>query len=216
MGRDDGRDAGSAASGSEFDRAISEAILHAIGGEGYRLASVGDLAAAAGLSQASFEERFGGKEGAFLAAYELVAEGLRESALAACRAAETKTWMQAFPRALQVVLDFVAAEPEIARSLIIEVRAAGEPAVALHERMVERLSRAVDSARRHPASRHSAPPSTAGLMIGAIEGALRSLLVSDDAAQAPQLIGDLTYLVVLSYFDEDTAFAAMEEARRDA
>jgi len=178
MGRDSGSDAGSAASGSEFDRAMSEAILRAVGSEGYRLTSIADLAAVAGLSQSTFEERFGSLEGAFLAAYESVAEQLRVTALAACRAAEADTWVQAFPQALRVLLEFVGAEPEIARSLIVEVRAAGEPAVAMHERMVERLARAMDSARRQSGSRHSAPPSTAGLMIGAIEGALRGILVN--------------------------------------
>jgi len=51
------------------------------------------------------------------------------------------------------------------------------------------------------------------MMIGAVENLVRGLLVSDEAAQAPDLLGDLTYLIVQSYFGDELAFAAMDVAR---
>lgn len=50
-------------------------------------------------------------------------------------------------------------------------------------------------------------------MIGAVENLLRGLLASGQADQAPDLLGDLTYLIVQSYFGEDAAFAAMDAAK---
>jgi hypothetical protein len=50
-------------------------------------------------------------------------------------------------------------------------------------------------------------------MIGAVENLLRGILVSGESERAPGLLGDLTYLIVQSYFGEDAAFAAMDAAK---
>ena len=52
-------------------------------------------------------------------------------------------------------------------------------------------------------------------MIGAVENLVRGLLVSGEANRAPSLLGDLTYLIVQSYFGDDDAFAAMDAAKAD-
>jgi hypothetical protein len=85
----------------------------------------------------------------------------------------------------------------------------------MQHQLLGRLTSALDGARRLPGSQHSAPPLTATLMIGAVENLVRGLLVSGEANRAPSLLGDLTYLIVQSYFGDDDAFAAMDAAKAD-
>lgn len=141
--------------------------------------------------------------------YREEAECLCAAILEVC--ASGSDWTEGLIAGLRTILNFVAEEPVKAQELLALGRNPGEGAVQLQ--MVERLTRALDGARRLPGSRHSAPPLTAALMIGAVENLVRGLLAAGESDRAPSLLGDLTYLIVLSYFGEDAAFAAMDKAK---
>jgi len=186
-------------------------MLASVGEIGYPGTRVEDVLRRSGAPRTRFYQLFSDKEECFLTAYEAVSEELTDELLATAKGAEE--CIDALRVALGQFLDFVAAKPAIAAALLVEARAAGEPVVAVQQKIMERLTRALEGARRQPNSIHTGPSSTAALMIGAIENMVRGLLVSGEAERAPALLGDLLYVLVLTYFGEDAAFAAMDAAK---
>ncbi len=111
---------------------ILRAFAAAAGEHGLARTTVGQIAAGASVSHATFYEHFENKEDALAAALDLSGAQLAAVALpAARRAAE---WPQAVRRALAAVCGFLAAEPAFARLRAIEAYAAGPAAVELRDR----------------------------------------------------------------------------------
>lgn len=211
MSRDDGGRASRSEPERGSERLICRTLLEVVGELGYGAARVEDLIARGACSRSGFYQYFADKRECFRVAYTQEVEALGAAMLGACES--NPDWTQGLIASLRTLLEFVAAHPSTALALLVEGRGSDEAVTTAQHQVVERLARALDGARRQPGSRHSAPPSTATLMIGAVENLLRGLLVSGKGDQAPTLLGDLTYLIVQSYFSEDVAFAAMDTAK---
>jgi AcrR family transcriptional regulator len=179
-----------------------EAMLEACGERGYRQVTVQDVIDGCGGHRVQFYRHFANKAECYAAAYESEIERLCGALLGAARAEED--WRAGLDAALGELARFAAERPALARGLLTEVQVAGGPALAKHEEVFERLSRAVDGARREGSSNHSAPPVTASFIIAAIESAVRRALLEGEpqrfAAAVPELVG----LAVVLYFGEGT------------
>lgn len=191
-----------------------EAVLRAVGRFGFENMSVQAVLDETGIARATFYRRFRNLDECFGAAYEWKIEQLCEEILRAGRGGAS--WAAGLRRALSVLLDFVAEHPHTANVLLIEGERTGSPTAAMQNSVLKRLARALESARRQPGSRHSAPPLTADLIVGAITNTLQGLLVKGEPDRAPKLLGELTYLVMLAFFDEETAFEEMDSADEEA
>lgn len=186
---------------SDRDADVLEAMLLTAGELGYAKATVREVAARARISQDRFHRRFGRKEACFARAYEEAAERLAGEVLAACRAAPG--WREGFRAGLATLLRSVAEQPLLSRALLIEVRAARGDAWLAHQRQVERLVAALDTARQAPGARATASPMTAGFVAGAIEESLCIEIAAGRAGEAERLLDDLTRLAFLQLFGED-------------
>jgi AcrR family transcriptional regulator len=188
------------------DRDVLEAMLLAAAERGYAKATVREVAERARITQDRFHRRFGGKEACFARAYEEAAERLATELLEACR--DASGWRDGFRAGLAALLRFVAEQPLLAKALLLEVRTARGEAWVAHQRQVERLTAALDSARQEPGARAGASPMTAGFMAGAIEEALCIEIAAGRAAEAERLLPDLTRLAFLQFFGEEGAAKA--------
>jgi AcrR family transcriptional regulator len=186
------------------ERGVREAMLLAVGALGYEGATVQEICERAGISRDQFHRRFGGKDECFAEAYEEAADQLCADVLAAGRKAAN--WRLGFRAALAELLRFVADQPLLAKTLLIEVRAARGRAWAKHQQVIERLVAAVDSARGAPGALPSTSSLTAGFMVGAIEESIVLEISASRAAEVGRLLPDLSHLVVLNYFGEDAAW----------
>jgi AcrR family transcriptional regulator len=185
------------------DQQILDAVLLAVGEQGYGQTCIRDVLTRAGVSRARFHRTFASMDDCFATAYEMEAERLCGAILAAGR--RRSSWCEGFGAALAELLDFVAAEPLRARALMLEALAARGRAWAKHEEVVERLTRALESARHETESRHRAPLLTGKLMVGAIESSVLGLIIAGEEARAPSLLPDLAHFVVRNYFGEEAA-----------
>lgn len=179
-------------------------MLLAVGALGYEATTVQEVAARSGISADQFHRRFGSKEECFGQAYEAAADRLCEELLEAGKRAAN--WRLGFRAALAELLRTVAEQPLLAKALLIEVRAARGRAWDAHQRVVERLMDAVDTARDDPEALPSASRMTAGFMVGAIEESIGLEIGAGRAAEIQRLLPDLSHLVVLNYFGEDEAW----------
>jgi AcrR family transcriptional regulator len=176
--------------------ATQRAILELSGEVGYRQVTVAALLERSGTNRSWFYKAYAGKPDCFAKAYAQCAGGLCEEVLDACR---TVGGGAAGVRAAMGVLsDFLATDPTLARGLFAEAQVAGGDAVAGRNKVFERLSRGIGSARRETSrSRHSPPPATTAIFIlDAIEAAVTRALLEPGAFDAlPEELASL----VLSY-----------------
>jgi AcrR family transcriptional regulator len=179
-------------------------MLLAVGALGYEGTTVQEVASRAGISADQFHRRFGSKEECFGQAYEAAAERLGEELLEAGR--QAGNWRLGFRAALAELLRIVAEQPLLAKALLIEVRAARGVAWKAHQRLIERLMAAVDSAREDPEALPGVSQMTAGFMIGAIEESIGLEIGAGRSGEVERLLPDLSHLVVLNYFGEDEAW----------
>jgi AcrR family transcriptional regulator len=120
---------------------------------GYEQVTVQDAIERAKVSRATFYKHFTDKEDCFAQAYQDASEWLYRRLIGAAK--RQPTWREGLRAGLAELLEFCANQPAIARALFVEAHAAGGQALVQHSNLMERLSHAVDSARREIPSRQS-------------------------------------------------------------
>lgn len=182
---------------------IMEATLEVCGERGYRDATVQDVINRYGGYRHQFYRHFGSKAECYAAAYELEVERLYGDL--AKRAGRESSWGSGLVAVLRGLAGFLCDRPPFARGLLVEVHIAGGPALLKRMEVFERLTHAVDSARRETESRHSPPPVTATFMVGAVEAAVTSALVRFSPQEFATAVPELAHMVLAAYFGDDIA-----------
>lgn len=190
---------------------IMEAALEACGERGYRGATVQDVIDRYGGHRQQFYKHFANKAECYFAAYESEVERLY-AALRDLAMAET-SWQRGLVAVLEGLAEFICTRPTFARGLLVEVHVAGGPALLKRLEVFERLTRAVDSARRETESRHSPPPVTATFMVGAIEAAVTSALTRAQPQDFGVAVPELAQMVLAAYFGDEIAGEETEALR---
>jgi AcrR family transcriptional regulator len=191
---------------------LEMAALQASGELGYRRLTVGLLLARTGVSRTRFYEIFANKGDCYAAAYERLIERLGEEILAT--GAAEPSWSRGLEQALARMAALVEAEPLIARGLLAEVHLAEDAPLAKRKEVFERLSRAIDLARRENESRHSPPPITAAFILSAIEASVVDALLRKRPEDFGREVPTLVYLALSLYCSEEKATAAYRRLRR--
>ncbi len=189
---------------------ILEAMLVASGELGYEQVAVRHVIERAQTSRATFYKHFEDREDCFAQAYGDASEWLYQRLIGAAR--RRPSWREGLRAALAELLEFCANQPAIAKALLVEVHAAGERPLTRRRELMERFSRALDSARREIPSRQAPPPVTADFIVGAIDTLLAAKLLDGDAKNAPEMLPGLLHFVVMQYLGESAAWEEMAAA----
>jgi len=177
-----------------------EATLVATGELGYRKATVAAVLDRYGGHRLQFYEQFGSLGEAYAVAHATHLQRLAERLLRA--GAAGRDWRAGLRAGLEELGAFATEQPALGRGLLLEVHVAGAPATGQRQEVLERLSRALDSARRETGSRHSPPPLTAPFMVSAIEWAVVRALAKGEPQRFEQAIPELEQLALSVYFDQ--------------
>ncbi|SRR6266516_1882573 len=189
---------------------LLEAVLEVSGEMGYEQVAVRHVIERAKASRATFYKHFEDREDCFAQAHRDASEWLYRRLTGAAK--RQPSWREGLRAGMAELLEFCANQPAIAKALFVEVHAAGERALAQRGELMERLSRALDSARREIRSRQAPPPVTATFIVGAIDTLVCAKLMDDDAASAPEMLPGLLHFVVMQYFGEAAAWEEMTAA----
>lgn len=190
---------------------ILEAMLITCGELGYREVSVQHVIDRYGGYRLQFYRHFGSKSECYAIAYEKEIERLCASLFAAADA--EPSWRPGLRAALRQLAELVTSRPSFAKGLLVEVHVAGGAALLKRMEVFERLTRAIDGARRETESRHSPPPVTATFMVGTIEAAVISALVKGEPKRFADAVPELARIVVAAYFDDEAAEQDMAALR---
>jgi len=184
---------------------ILDGMLEAVGAEGYDRTSVRTVLDRTGVYRQAFYDNFGDKDECYLQAFEAGVSRLEAIALAA--AAGETTWQDQLRVGLGALLDFLDAEPDYSRGLIVEVHAAGPQALEKRGEAIKRAAEFVDRARGLGAE---APPTIApeGVAAG-IHSVIHARLAAGADGGFRKLLPDFMYFAVVPYFGAEAANEAM-------
>jgi AcrR family transcriptional regulator len=189
---------------------ILEAMLLTSGEIGYEQVAVRHVIERAQTSRATFYKHFADRDDCFARAYGETSDWLYQRLTGAAK--RRPSWREGLRAALAELLEFCANQPAIAKALVVEVHAAGEQSLAQRRDLMERLSHALDSARREIPSRQAPPPVTSDFIVGAIDTLLAAKLMDGDAERAPEMLPGLLHFVVMQYLGESAAWEEMTAA----
>ncbi len=184
------------------------AMLNAAADLGYLETNVQDVIDRAGVSRPTFYEHFANKEDCFLAAFDTSAERLRKTVRVALRNGGD-VWRDRVRAGLQALLRFASHEPDTARTMVVEARAASATAVRRRVELLDVFAQCLDSEDRELLPDHrSNTPLTASGIVGGVESLLYSRLCKQEYDQLESLLPSLMYFVVLPYEGHEAAAEA--------
>ena len=123
------------------------AMLHAAAELGYLETNVQDVIDRAGVSRPTFYEHFSNKEDCFLAAFDSSSARLRKKIDAAVHKGGD-IWRDRVRYGLEALLRFATREPDTARTLVVEARAASAAAVRRRVELLDGFAQCLDEQAR--------------------------------------------------------------------
>lgn len=176
-------------------------MLEAVGAEGYERTTVQVALDRAGVYRQAFYDCFTDKEDCYLRALDVGVEWVEAEMRGAASGATT--WRDQLRQALAGLLRFLDDEPDIGRALLVEVHAAGSPAVSKRTAAMERAAALMDGGREE--SDGDAPAISAEAVVAGILAVLHARLAAGQSGGFVDLLPELMYLAVLPYFGPEEA-----------
>jgi AcrR family transcriptional regulator len=189
---------------------ILEAMVRVVGRRGYKATSVADVIAEADVSRTTFYKHFEDKQECFLAAYDLVVERVLREVIASCDG--ESSWLERVRVGLATIVELFALNPELARTAIVEVAAAGADARQRHWDAINRFTEFLEDGEELADGREL-PENIALMAAGAVSGLIFDELLTGRAERLPQLLPDLLFALLVPYIGPG---AATQEMRRAA
>lgn len=197
--------------GSETRRQlILEAMVRVVGRQGYKATSVADVIAEADVSRTTFYKHFEDKHECFIAAYDMLTERVLDEVVANCDGEQT--WLERVRVGLTTIVEMFALDPQLARTAIVEVAAAGAEARQRHWNAITKFTEFLEDGEELTGGR-DLPDNIALMAAGAVSGLIFDELLTGRAERLPQLLPDLLFALLVPYIGPG---AATEEMRRAA
>jgi AcrR family transcriptional regulator len=185
---------------------ILAAMIRVVGAKGYKNTAVADVIVEAETSRTTFYKYFDDKHDCFLAAYEMLVEQVFAEVVAECDGAQS--WLQRVENGLATIVRLFALDPELARTAVVEVAAAGADARQLHWDAVARFTEYLEGGRELSDGREL-PENISLMSAGAVSGLIFDELLAGRADQLPERLPDLLFAMLVPYVGPQVAAAEM-------
>jgi AcrR family transcriptional regulator len=184
-------------------------MLRACAQLGYRDLTVQDVLDRAGVSRPTFYEHFENKEDCFLAAFDAAAARLRDT-VGAAASEGGECWRDRLRMALEELLRFVNADPDAARTLIVEARASCPPALIHRDELLDHFASCLDSQVRAEVTAANMISSIAAAgVVGGVESLLYDRINREETDDFESLLPSLMYFAVLPFEGREAAAAEL-------
>jgi AcrR family transcriptional regulator len=166
------------------------AMVQAVADKGYARVVVADVIERAGVSRKTFYEQFANKDECFLAAYDAAVDDLLATIDEALDTL-APDWLGAHRAAVHAYLEALAASPQFAKALLIEVLGAGPEALnrraAVQDRFAAQLEDVHRRARHDISEIPEVPPHTFRAAVGAVTELVTVHVLEHGAGSLPEL-----------------------------
>ncbi len=175
--------------------------------KGYRAVTIADIVKRAGIARNTFYASFRSKEDCFLAAQEYAMASALERVVAA--AGEIDDWPRRVEAGLAAFLSFVAREPALSRTCMVEALAVGPASVRYCEESLQAFVSRFRLGRDVSPHGDELPETLEEALIGGVFWILHQRLLAE-AEQTEELLPELVEFALTPYLGAD---AARETAR---
>jgi AcrR family transcriptional regulator len=163
--------------------------------QGYEATKIADIVRRAGVARKTLYDNFAGKEGVFLAAFDVAVDEAAEQIEAACEEAGGE-WVERVAAGLRAFLAHVAENPAASRMCLIEAMSATPAASA---RYGSALQRFVELLRRNAPSDTGLPDTIEETLVGGVAWILHQQIRRGGAEQARDLTPELLDFLLSPY-----------------
>lgn len=164
---------------------------------GYRAVTVADIVRRAGIARNTFYENFSSKQDCFLAAQDYaVDEALRRVVDAAT---EVESWQERVHAGLAAFLHYVASEPALARTCIVEAISAGPASLERYEESLQSFIPLFRIGRQVSPHGAKLPETLEETIIGGIFWVIYQRIIGGETEQIEQLLPELVEFALIPY-----------------
>jgi AcrR family transcriptional regulator len=174
-------------------------LAEAIAENGYSGTTIAHITRHAAVSRRTFYEHFSSKDECFVAAYDTVMAELRERVSAAFEGAED--WPHAVKAGIGAMLEFLAAEPSLARLCMVEALVAGPVVVERYDAAIQSFVPYFQSGRegRPPEVLARLSPTTEEALVGGMVSLISRRIIAGKAEELEELLPDLVEFTLTPY-----------------
>ncbi len=174
-------------------------LAEAIAENGYSGTTIAHITRHAAVSRRTFYEHFSSKDECFVAAYDTVMAELRERVSSAFEGAED--WPHAVKAGIGAMLEFLAAEPSLARLCMVEALVAGPVVVERYDAAIQSFVPYFQSGRegRPPEVLARLSPTTEEALVGGMVSLISRRIIAGKAEELEELLPDLVEFTLTPY-----------------
>jgi len=182
---------------------IISALAQETSEQGYQQVTVADIVRRAGTARNTFYENFRSKEDCFLATQEFAMEAALERVVETAGALQS--WPQRVRAGLTAFLSYVAEEPALARTCMVEALSAGPAAVERYEKSQQAFVSLFKLGR--DVSPHGAdlPETLEEAIIGGVFWIVYQRLAAGELSTVPELLPELVEFALTPYLGAEAA-----------
>jgi AcrR family transcriptional regulator len=170
---------------------------------GYRAVTVADIVRRAGIARNTFYDNFASKEDCFLATQAYAVE---ESVARIVEAsAEAESWEERLAAGLGAFLRYVAGEPALARTCVVEALSAGEAAQERYEESLQAFVPLLRVGRESSPHGDDLPDTLEETIVGGIFWVIYQRIVLGETEKIEALLPDLVDFALTPYIGAESA-----------
>lgn len=180
-------------------------IAEAVAEDGYSGTTIAHITRAAAVSRRTFYEHFSSKDECFVAAYDTVMAELQERVTAAFE--ESEEWPQAIKAGIDAMLEFLAAEPNLARLCMVEALVAGPAVVERYDAAIQSFVPYFKQGRegRSPEVLSRLSETTEEALVGGMVSLISRRIIAGKAEDLEELLPDLVEFTLTPYLGSEEA-----------
>jgi AcrR family transcriptional regulator len=175
---------------------LSEAAAAVFARVGYADATAEAIAREAGMSKATFYEHFGNKEECILALFDRAMARLIGAMQAAAEAQEDMAPLERYRRSIRALLEVIAAYPDHAQTLMVEMIGAGPRAAERRDSVLSAIASYIEQRNAQDADAGLAPRLASSDDAYAVVGATLELASRQIRTGMPKDVTDLEPVIV--------------------
>lgn len=188
---------------------IINALALEVSEKGYRAVTVADIVKRAGIARNTFYENFGSKEDCFLAAQQFAMSTALGRVVEA--AGEIEEWPFRVEAGLAAFLRYVAEEPALARTCMVDALAAAPTSVQYYEESLQAFVSLFRLGRDVSPHGQELPETLEEALIGGVFWILYQRLQLDDSESIGELLPELVEFALAPYLGAEGARAVALE-----
>jgi AcrR family transcriptional regulator len=176
---------------------------------GYRSVTVADIVRRAGIARNTFYDNFASKEDCFLAAQQYAVETAVARVVEA--AGKLESWPARVNAGLAAFLRYVASEPALARTCMVEALSAGPASVERYEQSLQMFVPLFRIGRTVSRNGDSLPDTLEETVIGGIFWVIYQRIMAGETERIVELLPELVEFALTPYLGAEAAKRSASE-----